>query len=58
MATGDSIFFAAALLCDPIEGALHSEIRRVWGSIGKPEIAMLIPPKQPQIRDMKRDWRV
>ncbi|KAG9506487.1 hypothetical protein J7337_000018 [Fusarium musae] len=58
MATGDSIFIAAALLCDPVEGALPSEIRRVWGSIGKPGIAMLIPPKQPQIRDSKQDWRV
>lgn len=58
MATGDSIFIAAALLCDPAEGALPSEVRRVWGSIGKPGIAMMIPPKEPQIRDVERDWRV
>ncbi|EGU83042.1 hypothetical protein FOPG_16051 [Fusarium oxysporum f. sp. conglutinans race 2 54008] len=58
MATGDSIFIAAALLCDPTEGALPSEVRRVWGSIGKPGIAMLIPPKEPQIREVERDWRV
>ncbi|KAF5695498.1 hypothetical protein FGLOB1_14014 [Fusarium globosum] len=58
MATGDSIFIAAALLCDPAEGALPSEVRRVWGSIGKPGIAMMIPPTEPQIRDVERDWRV
>ncbi|KLO86345.1 Uncharacterized protein LW93_11119 [Fusarium fujikuroi] len=58
IATGDSIFIAAALLCDPAEGALPSEVRRVWGSIGKPGIAMMIPPKEPQIRDVERDWRV
>ncbi|KAF5969581.1 hypothetical protein FBULB1_10155 [Fusarium bulbicola] len=58
MATGDSIFISAALLCDPAEGALPSEIRRVWGSIGKPGIAMMIPPKEPQIRGVWRDWRV
>ncbi|KAG4268154.1 hypothetical protein FPRO04_12652 [Fusarium proliferatum] len=58
IATGDSIFIAAALLCDPAEGAFPSEVRRVWGSIGKPGIAMMIPPKEPQIRDVERDWRV
>ncbi|KAF5647870.1 uncharacterized protein FTJAE_1553 [Fusarium tjaetaba] len=58
MATGDSIFFAAALLCDPTEGALPCEVRRVWGSIGKPGMAMMIPPKQPQIRDTRQDWSV
>jgi len=58
MATGDSIYIAAGLLCDPIETPLPHEIRRIQGNIGKPGIAMLIPPKEIQNVHADSDWRV
>ncbi|KAJ4005718.1 hypothetical protein NW752_011045 [Fusarium irregulare] len=58
MATGDSIYIPAALLSDPADICEPYEVRRVWGNIGRPGIAMLIPPKEPQIRKAESDWRV
>ncbi|KAH7007233.1 hypothetical protein EDB80DRAFT_764269 [Ilyonectria destructans] len=58
MATGDSIYIAGVLLCDPHERCQAYEVRRVKGSVGKPGIAMLIPPKDPRVRDVESDWRV
>jgi len=56
MATGDSIYMSAALLCDPADMSKPHEIRRVRGSIGKPGMAMLIPPKKPEVREVGKDW--
>ncbi|RYP47080.1 hypothetical protein DL768_006807 [Monosporascus sp. mg162] len=58
MATGDSIYIAAALLCDPMETPEPHEVRRIRGNIGKPGIAMLIPPKEIQDKHSSPDWRV
>lgn len=58
MAIGDSIYIAAGLLCDPIETPMPHEIRRIIGNIGKPGIAMLIPPKEIQNIHAESDWRI
>lgn len=58
LATGDSIYIAGGLLCDPSEICNPTEIRRVRGSIGRPGMAMLIPPPEPQIREADTDWRL
>ncbi|RFN52064.1 hypothetical protein FIE12Z_3616 [Fusarium flagelliforme] len=58
MATSDSIYIPAALLSDPTDRCEPYEMRRIWGNIGRPGIAMLIPPKEPQIRKAENDWRV
>ena len=58
MATGDSIYIAAALLCDPSETLLPYEVRRIRGNIGKPGIAMLISPKETPQQHTSPDWRV
>ncbi|KAH7150473.1 hypothetical protein B0J13DRAFT_661372, partial [Dactylonectria estremocensis] len=58
MATEDSIYIAGALLCNPHERCGPYEARRVKGSIGKPGIAMLILPKDPQVRHAEHDWRL
>lgn len=40
VSSGDAIFVAASLLCDPIEEPLRQEIRRVLGNVGQPGIAL------------------
>ncbi|KAI8633138.1 hypothetical protein F5Y19DRAFT_291497 [Xylariaceae sp. FL1651] len=52
MATGDSIYIAKSLISDPTEKCLAHEISRIKGSIGKPGIALMIPPKSPLMRQM------
>lgn len=51
LSVGDSLYVAAPLLCDPIEEPLPHEISHIRGNIGKPGIAMLIPPGEPQMED-------
>ena len=50
MSAGDSIFVASGLLCDPTEKSDNQEIQRVMGNIGRPGIALLVPPAAPDIR--------
>ncbi|THV44085.1 hypothetical protein BGAL_0739g00020 [Botrytis galanthina] len=50
LSTGDSIYVAAALLCDPSETPLSHEIRRIVGNVGRPGIALLIPCSDPKIK--------
>ena len=55
----DSIFVAAPLLCDPFEEPHDQEIRRVLGNIGKPGIALLVPPHAPRIKPPdKKNWNL
>ncbi|KAL2069432.1 hypothetical protein VTL71DRAFT_14111 [Oculimacula yallundae] len=59
MAAGDSIYISAPLLCDPADSQSSSQVHRVTGSIGKPGIAMLIPPQNPQVSEYdKADWQM
>ncbi|KAE9374640.1 hypothetical protein N431DRAFT_277613, partial [Stipitochalara longipes BDJ] len=50
LASGNSIYVAAPLLCDPFEVPAPKEIRRVTGSIGRPGITILVPPGEPKCR--------
>ncbi|KIN03218.1 hypothetical protein OIDMADRAFT_119365 [Oidiodendron maius Zn] len=50
LSSGNSIYVAAPLLCDPHEMPLEREVRRVVGNIGRPGLAFLIPPTEPKIR--------
>lgn len=50
MSSGNSIFVAAPLLCDPGKVLELHTVRRVIGNIGRAGIAMLIPPERPRIR--------
>ncbi|RYP09728.1 hypothetical protein DL765_008337 [Monosporascus sp. GIB2] len=47
---GGSIYIAAPLLSDPSEVPREYEVKRIRGSIGKPGIALLIPPQNTQFR--------
>jgi hypothetical protein len=51
MSSGNSLYVAAALLCDPFEQPNDTEIRRVIGNIGRPGITFLISPPQVKIRE-------
>jgi hypothetical protein len=44
MSSGNSLYVAGSLLCDPHEEPGPSEIRRVVGNIGRAGITFLIPP--------------
>lgn len=50
MALGDSIYLAGGLVCDPAIRVGPNEIKRIRGNIGKPGIAMLVPPTDPMHR--------
>jgi len=59
MSTGNSIFVAAPLLCDPYEIPRQCEVRRVIGNIGRPGITMLVPPAEPKKRPPDdENWRL
>lgn len=60
VATGDSIYISAPLLCDPAESPAEHEIRRIRGNIGRPGIAVLIPPETtPRMRRVdSSSWQV
>lgn len=52
MSAGDSIYVAAAILCDPAIRPEPYEIRRIVGNIGRAGIAFLIPPSNPRIKEL------
>jgi len=51
ISSGNSIFVAAPLLCDPaIEPASHS-VQRIIGNVGRSGMAFLYPPESPKIKE-------
>jgi hypothetical protein len=50
MSSGNSLYVAANLLCDPYEQPAPAEIRRVVGNIGRAGITFLISPPEVKIR--------
>ncbi|KAF4632369.1 hypothetical protein G7Y89_g5758 [Cudoniella acicularis] len=50
ISSGNSIYVAAPLLCDPFEVPAPREIRRVTGNVGRPGLTILVPPGEPQCR--------
>ncbi|TGO52449.1 hypothetical protein BCON_0141g00210 [Botryotinia convoluta] len=49
ISSGNSIFVASPLLCDPYEQPTGVEIQSVPGNIGYPGLSLLIPPPNPRI---------
>ncbi|KAF4622802.1 hypothetical protein G7Y89_g14223 [Cudoniella acicularis] len=59
LSSGDSIFVAAPLLCDPIEKLEAYELRRILGNVGRTGISMLVPPSNLLIRSVGPEmWNV
>ena len=55
----DSIFVAQSILADPSHSDSISPVRRIVGNVGKPGLAILIPPNAPEVRERSLgDWRV
>ncbi|KAI1362462.1 hypothetical protein F5Y08DRAFT_274969 [Xylaria arbuscula] len=49
MSSGNSLFIDASLLCDPISPPERTKLKHVVGNVGKPGIALLVPPIEPNI---------
>ena len=55
----DSIFVAQNVLVDPSHSDIISPVRRIVGNVGKPGLAILLPPHAPEVRERSLgDWRV
>ena len=55
LSSGNSIYIAKAMLCDPSERTKPCEIRRIIGNVGRPGIALLMPPQNPKVRILAID---
>lgn len=51
MSSYDSIFVASALMSDPAEDNSHQPIKRVFGNIGRPEMAFMFPVVDPRFKE-------
>ncbi|KAF5536829.1 hypothetical protein FNAPI_11603 [Fusarium napiforme] len=49
LSSGNSIYVATPLICDPIDQPNEHEIKRIVGNIGKPGISLMIPPMDPKV---------
>lgn len=59
IASGDSLYVAPQLLCDPAANVKPYEIHRVVGNIGRAGLAFLIPPRSPIVRELNSEsWTV
>jgi hypothetical protein len=60
MSSGNSIYVATPLLADPFSQYGGHEIKRIIGNIGRPGIAMLVPPQSPRLRrsDGESSWKL
>ncbi|KAL8993597.1 MAG: hypothetical protein Q9169_006222, partial [Polycauliona sp. 2 TL-2023] len=52
ISSGNSIYIAGDMLCDPFEVGKQFEVRHVSGNIGRPGISLLVPPPDPKIRKL------
>ena len=56
---GNSLFVAGHLLADPAENLPSHSVQKIPGNIGRPGIALLIPPETPRIRKAELDkWNL
>ncbi|RAH79976.1 hypothetical protein BO86DRAFT_390602 [Aspergillus japonicus CBS 114.51] len=58
LASGDSIFVAAAVLSDPFDRPEPHLIRRIVGNIGRPGISVLVAPQDPKIRKPTESFNI
>ncbi|KAF5231054.1 hypothetical protein FAUST_9495 [Fusarium austroamericanum] len=50
ISTGNSIYVAMPLICDPFDSPGASEMKHIVGNIGRPGISLMIPPTMPKAR--------
>lgn len=59
MSSGNSMYIAGSLLCDPHEQPNSTEIRRVIGNLGRSGMTFLISPPEVKIREANpENWRI
>ncbi|OAL53522.1 hypothetical protein IQ07DRAFT_559746 [Pyrenochaeta sp. DS3sAY3a] len=59
MAHEDSLYLASQLTCDPFESVNPYELQRILGNVGRAGITMLVPPKDPIVRQVDASsWKV
>lgn len=59
MSAGNSLYVAATLLSDPWQRAQDCRVKRIVGNVGRPGIAMMIPPQDPRMRVLEHDsWHL
>lgn len=54
ISVGDSLYVATPLICDPSERPVPYEVQMIRGNIGRPGIALLVPPSRPELPDFDR----
>ncbi|CAO1606471.1 hypothetical protein XANCAGTX0491_009970 [Xanthoria calcicola] len=52
LSSGNSMYVAGPLLCDPYENAGETEIRHIAGNIGRPGLSMFVPPPAPRVHKL------
>ncbi|KAF4957164.1 hypothetical protein FSARC_11373 [Fusarium sarcochroum] len=50
ISTGNSIYVAMPLICDPFDSPSSSEVKHIVGNIGRPGVSLMIPPMMPKVR--------
>ncbi|KAH7354318.1 hypothetical protein B0T11DRAFT_126570 [Plectosphaerella cucumerina] len=59
LSSGNSLFIATAVTCDPIQSASESQVQHVMGNVGRPGISILVPPEMPNLKKDDLDqWRL
>lgn len=59
LSAGDSIYVASALLTDPTADTSQIPVQRVFGNLGRSEMALLIPPSDPRLEPFDpHSWRM
>ena len=59
ISSGNSLYMAGYLLADPAETLPSDTVQKIPGNIGRPGIALLIPPKRLKIPKVEPgNWRM
>ena len=56
ISSGDSIYVAAPVLCDPAVRPMPYETRRIIGNIGRAGLAFMIPPTNPRTKRLDLEF--
>lgn len=58
VSSGNSIYLAMPLSCDPCDQPSPNEIKHITGNVGKPGVSLMIPPAVPKMRKPEIEaWR-
>ena len=58
LSSGDSIYVALWLICDPVERQPAASVRRLHGNVGKAGLILLVPPADPKMLALEVDnWK-